>query len=185
MKKNAWLAILIFILIVIIASGIAWFRGLWIHSTDLTQYLKGHGGFDSAASAVMPELSELPSYDSISYHYDKTYFGTKFEGTCLMVSYTADSYSAAKEALEEQYSFYQTDYENRYYESPASFAINDYQFRMVSIENHASFDEKYVPLIAFNDRKCCIVYLFYYDERETMWSVDLGFPYTLYGKLLE
>ena len=93
----------------------------------------------------MPELAELLPYDSISYRYDKAYFGTRFEGTCLMVSYTADDYPAAKEALEEQYSFYQTDYENRYYESPAAFAINDYRFRLVNMENHASFDEKYVP----------------------------------------
>ena len=50
----------------------------------------------------MPELAELQPYDSISYGYDKACFGTKLEGACLMVSYTADRYPAAKEALYAQ-----------------------------------------------------------------------------------
>lgn len=51
----------------------------------------------------MPELAELQPYDSISYGYDKAYFGTKLEGACLMVSYAADRYPAAKKRCTHKY----------------------------------------------------------------------------------
>lgn len=183
-KAKFWIIFSFIIIFVIAIILFLWFHGLWVHSTSLDEYLRGHGRFDTFAETVMPELSELPPYHSISYRYDKQFFGSDFEGMCLVVEYDAEVYETAKELLESKYAFFHETYHNGYYDSPAAFTLNNYQFRIVDIMRHEPYDGKYIPLIAYNDMNCSVVYLFYYDELETIWSVDLGLPYTLYGDML-
>lgn len=141
---------------------------------DLKDYLTGHGLFDEEATAVLPLKESLPQDQTIKYQYDYGYRCSNFQGAFLRIQYDSDSYETAKNALQEQYTFWEKDIRNSYYACKYSFSIGSYCFQAVDMREHPLYDEKYVGLIAYNDSEASITYLFYFSEFETVMSVEMS-----------
>ena len=175
--KPIVLTVSIVLLVLVVTYVIIWLSGGIQYSTNEIEEYLSHGKFDKSAGALLPELSELEGYRSIFYQYDMECIPIKqYEGTCLHVTYDEEEYERAKVELERTYTFY--DKEDRIstatFTSPAEFIIQDYTFRMVDLRSAANYSDKYVPLIATNDKNCTISYLFYYDWMSQFWTEDDG-----------
>lgn len=175
-KKRNWLKILLTVAVVFAFVAVFFEALFFTHFETLYRYHNEeissvYGQTDTAYEEIvaeqMPLLSEIGTPESMEYCKYFSSRGIIF--TCdsyvLICRYDEKDYEEQKQALTETYVF-QTDMirlsDGKRSEPTAE--LNDYQFRMLSIEEKEFFYPSQMVLIAFNDETQEIVYISFYDD---------------------
>ncbi len=110
----------------------------------------------------LPEISELGTPEKIEYHdYYAQQFIFGWKADTLICRYGEEEYAQQKALLDEKYIFQSDALTYDEYICQPTAEIDDYHFRMLSVEG--TYYPKEVCLIATNDDTREIVYLYFYD----------------------
>lgn len=131
--------------------------------SNIENYLNSGTTIDTNAKDIMPNLDDLPKYESIEYKYThKTMFLFESDSVALVVNYDDKTYQSEKDKLAEKYTFLEDKVKDIIPEY--EFSINSYTFKVVA-ENEKSNTEfpKSFGMIGTSEEKKSIVYLYFYD----------------------
>lgn len=145
-----------------------------MHENDIEKYLQGHGNFDTMAQNIFPAAETFSQVKDILYEYLKEgYWSTKvnFEGAVLELSYDPLNYEKKKSELDTAYIYYTNSFGSSsnyniiaFSTNESAFMLNGYYFRVIDWSKSPEYDENYIALVAYNDEKHSVCYLFFYEQ---------------------
>lgn len=158
--------------IIILSTFILCITGCSKSSSNIDDYLNTGTMFDTNAKEIMPNLDNLPKYESIKYKYtNKSAFIFENYSVALVVNYDDKTYKSEKDKLVEKYIFLdhkvEYDFDEGLYIIPEyKFSINSYTFKVVAgIENSYTNTEfpKSFGMIGTSEENKSIAYLYFYN----------------------
>lgn len=113
----------------------------------------------SGSDIFMPKLSDLPQYQSVDIYYFER-LGTSIN---LIITFSAETYESAKEAIFESHLFLDEPLmEHGYYTIPeVEFEYQAFIIKVVSDDNF-DYPEQF-GMLGYSDTKFQIAFLFFYD----------------------
>lgn len=152
-----------------------------LHSYNGDKAVNEYSSIIFYESEAMPNLNETGDYEEIRLFNYKSYYllGNSVANT-VVLKYDKDKYDAEKQRIADTYIFQEESIRNTI---PNSL-IDDYYFKMLSIQDYCDYYPKHVRFVATNDKTNEIVHINFYDvELDYIESVedfilnDCGFKY--------
>ena len=133
------------------------------------------------ACSYMPTLADIGNYSDINYYEFQSHniICSPISNT-LITKYDEEEYEIKKQDLILKYVF-QTEPINK---AEASAIIGDYEFKMLSPDEHCDYYPKHIRFVATNDKTNEIVHINFYnveldyiDSMENFLLTECGFKY--------
>lgn len=139
-------------------------------TTDITAYKNTGKVIENYSKTVMPDLNTLFVYDEINYKLSSDDLHSHYKYVeYLNVVYDSDTYLYARRQVNLSHTFLEnvvTDSEGNYLIPQPSFRINEYKFKVVGLDaGGLSEYPKFFGMIATNDAKCSVTYIYFYNEK--------------------
>lgn len=154
------------ILVLFLFSGCSVFEGYTLSADGIENFDTVEGEFE-LNSCLLPSDDFLEQFDTIdiSYHARqkyKTKLGlTSKESTLVSATYTAETYSEAKSyCLNKMTLNYDVVIEYNGY-----VFIDNYELATNPLDNYTSKFPQWTNMLAYNDEKCELVFLGFYDGK--------------------
>ncbi|MBE6734948.1 MAG: hypothetical protein E7563_06385 [Ruminococcaceae bacterium] len=167
-KKKAWVKSVLCVLTIIICAFFAlgtMFFGAY-ETIDSFNGKKAESKYSELAenNELLPKLSETGNPQSIEYHhYYSHFFIFQCEADTLICTYSEQDYEEQKTLLNEKYVFEQEKIVDYYSNCNPVAYIDDYTFRVLSIEEYDIYFPKHIYFVGTNDATREIVYISFYD----------------------
>ena len=169
MSKKAIISVVCIISLIIgILISIKCFGFSTTVDNDLKNYSNNKSKVD-ITNQVMPEIDELPLYESVHYEYrHKRMLMFSADTILLAAKYDEETYEIEKEKLNNlNYAKEKVetiiDNEDLYTLPEYEFSINSFNFKVISSDVEGIEYPKRIGFIANSDEKTSIVYLFFND----------------------
>lgn len=117
-------------------------------------------------NSPMPLLSEIAQPTKLDYYnYYSSHFGIfTCDSNTLICKYNEEMYTEQKELLDKKYIFQSNTVNDYGYNDEQATELDDYSFRLLSIDDYKINYPKAVFLIATNDTENEIVYMSFYND---------------------